>query len=194
MSIDRDHNIDVLRALSIAFVLFYHINPFRFSVSNPSSMFSMLPEYLIQWLNRMTLLAVPTFILISLILLFRKLRTNVGYISKRIFRLIKLFVFWFLIQVVVFLLIVMILSELKQNLYQPSFYKMIMMGGPSLPYVGDSVFYFLFVLILLTILAFLFFRISVKYRMIFGFIFVVFFYYLFGNMHFMSMEHSILAS
>jgi len=121
---------------------------------------------------QLTLIAVPTFYLISLYLFYSHISsTGSGYLWRRLRRIVKLFIFWTAIQVAVYF-IVRAFGHYYPNVWlgfrQICVAQAFVMGGPSLPYVGDSVFYFLFDLAILTVLAFSYARINDRIRIPLG--------------------------
>jgi len=123
----------------------------------------ILKEAIKAFYFQVTLLAVPTFFIVSLYLLYRKLEgSGQGYFVKRLSHLIALFLFWVACQYAVYYLAVIPKSvspseQFSQFLNSIHIRTIFFSGGPALPFVGASVFYFLSVLILLTVLAALFF-------------------------------------
>ncbi|RCJ33511.1 hypothetical protein A6770_17780 [Nostoc minutum NIES-26] len=147
MRIERNNNLDTLRALSIAFVFIWHLRPIQFIVENDTHVIVLVIAKIMRDLElQLCLTAVPIFYLVSLYLFFQK--SSVNYFKLRIFRLIKIYLFWLIIQNIFFLIVTRQL---------PSFSWQTIIGlEPGLPIVGDSVFYFLFNLICLTIFAFIY--------------------------------------
>jgi len=118
-----------------------------------------VPNQIFYW--DISLLAVPTFILISLYLFVGKLSEAGDYWKKRFLRLIQVYVFWVGIQYILYLL-------LGGRLPLPL--KMIFRnGGPDLTFGSfmppmPSIFYFLYVLIVCTVLTWVFFQLPEKIK------------------------------
>ncbi|MDF5734897.1 MULTISPECIES: acyltransferase family protein [unclassified Nostoc] len=148
MRIERNNSLDALKALSIAFVFIWHLRPFQFIINDSAHMTVLLIAKILRNLElQLYLTAVPIFYLVSLYLFFQK-SGDITYFQKRITKLIKIYLFWVIVQNIFF-----IIATRKI----PNFSWEVITGlEPSLPIVGDSVFYFLFNLICLTILAFLY--------------------------------------
>jgi len=148
----RDTGINVIKAVSIVLVLIWHLKPIPI---NADGIYALpAARYIYHYI---TLLAVPSFIVISLYLFFKKSFFTAGYWRKRMLRLVQLFLFWTCIQFIFYLLAGGKLP-LPLNSIIPS-------GGPELPYVGGSVFYFLFILIICTLLAFLFMKLTATIKL-----------------------------
>ncbi|MBD0388574.1 MAG: acyltransferase family protein [Nostoc sp. C3-bin3] len=148
MRIERNNSLDTLKALSIAFVFIWHLRPFQFLINDSTHIIIFVIAKILRDLElQLSLTAVPIFYIVSLYLFFQK-SSSVRYLQKRITKLIKIYLFWVIVQNVFFIIVT---REI------PTFSWQIIIGlEPSLPIVGDSVFYFLFNLICLTILAFLY--------------------------------------
>jgi hypothetical protein len=160
----RNEALDFIKSISILLVLFLHLKPIWFDIQ-PSSTFSITAffQYIILFIRKyICVLAVPLFYIVSLYLLNLKSQASGIYIRKRVVRLSHLFLFWMIVQTVVFL----ILHGLNKILFNKPFpvifqsaidlIVLINKGGPDLPMVGDSVFYFIFNLIILVIISYLF--------------------------------------
>jgi peptidoglycan/LPS O-acetylase OafA/YrhL len=164
----RDYRLDTLRALSIVLVVLWHIQPFRFSALTQGHI-SRIPQDLVYVFNyQLTLIGVPTFFLVSLYLFYSHLpSTSSSYLWRRLRRLAKLFIFWTAIQVVLYFA-VRVYGHYYPNVWlgfsQRPVALFFVLGGPTLPLVGDAVFYFLVDLAILTVLAFLYARINDKFR------------------------------
>ncbi|WP_334922285.1 acyltransferase family protein [Nostoc sp.] len=165
MRIERNNSLDALKALSIVFVLIWHLRPFQFIINDSTHVtVFILANILRNFELQLSLTAVPIFYIVSLYLFFQK-SGSVRYLQKRITKLIKIYLFWVIVQNIFFI------SATRKI---PYFSWEIIIGlRPSLPIVGDSVFYFLFNLICLTILAFLYqiiksdsFRLIISYTIV----------------------------
>jgi hypothetical protein len=147
---ERDHCIDVLKALSIVFVLIWHLHPIQIQAGTASGLSGLFARGVTFIYLHVTLLAVPTLISASLYLFFTKAGSGWKYARSRIARLMKLYLFWFCVQNAVYVAAAGQFPELSLE--------KILSGGPDLPYVHGSVFYFLSLLALLTLLSALFLR------------------------------------
>lgn len=154
MKIERDNRLDVLKAISIIFVLIWHLRPLSFILDKDTHIIVFVTAKIVRDLQlQLCLTAVPLFYIVSLYLFFLKKPDN-KYFLFRITKLLKIFVFWSVFNYIFFLIVT---KEVPRFTWQ------IFMGlKPSLPLVGDSVFYFLFNLIGLTIIAFLYHQINDK--------------------------------
>jgi hypothetical protein len=149
----REAGIDTVKAVSIILVLIWHIQPITGPMPPPGGCAGSDIWPAVDFFYRyITLLAVPSFICVSLFLFAKKSLEDNSYWKRRLLRLIQLFVFWTGVQFIVYLL-----AGGKLPLPLGS---AIPGGGPELPYVGGSVFYFLFVLIFCTVLTALFLKLS----------------------------------
>ncbi len=148
MKIERNNSLDRLKALSIIFVFLWHLRPFQFIISDRNHVTVLAIAKIIRDLElQLCLTAVPIFYIVSLYLFFQK-SSEIKYFKKRLAKLIKIYLFWVVIQNIFFLIA-------RREI--PDFSWQLIIGlEPSLPFVGDSVFYFLFNLICLTIFAFIY--------------------------------------
>jgi hypothetical protein len=147
---ERDSNLDALKAISISFVIVWHIRPLKFVDLGNTCLFSLLHFAYYGFLKEITVLGVPTFFLVSLYLFRKKQAEDGGYLRKRMSRLIGLCIFWTTVQTVFFTVLTGEMPRLS--------IESILSGGPELPSVGGSVFYFLWSLALLTAFQYLFLR------------------------------------
>ncbi|MBW4604823.1 MAG: acyltransferase [Calothrix sp. FI2-JRJ7] len=148
MNTERDKSLDALKAISIIFVLFWHLQPIKFVISTNTHVLINIADQIVKNFElQLSLTAVPIFYIVSLYLYFQK-KPSIKYFQKRILNLIKIFVFWQVIQNIFFVLVT------KQA--PPLCWDNIMGAKPDLPLVGGSVFYFLFDLIILIIIAFIY--------------------------------------
>ena len=152
----RDHRLDILKAISICLVLFLHLAPLRFSSTTEEfSIYTTVITKLVDGFNaQVCLLAVPIFIIVSLYIYFLKSHNDFNYTKKRILRLGEIYLFWTLVQIAIYLLIYNQENYPEISFTWKNFLKIIIQGGPSLPLVEHSVFYFLFALIILTLLSY----------------------------------------
>lgn len=153
----RDLRLDTLRALAIVLVLLRHLQPLKFSSGFPA-------QYMSFFHYQVTLIAVPIFYIVSLFLFYSHSLDNTTYLKRRLRRISKLYGFWTIVQLTVYAVIVYVGLE-----HEPiSISGVILEGGPRLPRIGGSVFYFLFNLIPLTILAFLYAKLNDRIKMPIG--------------------------
>lgn len=132
----RDHRLDTIKAISICFVVIWHVNPLKSENVLIKGALSLL-------LDNMSLIGVPSFLTVSFLLFGRKiLDRGPRYFRNRAIRLLQIFLFWFFVQYLLAFLLKGQMAEFSVNL--------ILAGGPGLPRVGGSVFYFLSHLIILT--------------------------------------------
>ncbi|MUH00485.1 acyltransferase family protein [Scytonema sp. UIC 10036] len=125
---------------------------------------------------QLCLIAVPLFYIVSLYLFFQK--PELPYFKKRLIRLVKLYLFWSVFQNIFYII------ATKQL---PAWSWDIITGlQPSLPLVGDSVFYFLFNLMVLLIFAFLYQMQSKKFKLIVSYILVGFSLFYFEALYFFN--------
>ncbi|RCJ23888.1 hypothetical protein A6S26_20005 [Nostoc sp. ATCC 43529] len=155
MRVERNNSLDTLKALSITFVFIWHLRPFQFIIDDSSQIHVLMIAKIIRDLElQLSLTAVPIFYIVSLYLFFKKFN-DIKYLRKRLTKLIKIYLFWMIVQNIFF---VIFTREF------PSFSWQMFIGlEPSLPFVGDSVFYFLFNLICLISFAFLYQLINSNY-------------------------------
>lgn len=181
MEKERDYRLDVLKAISIVFVLLWHIQPVNFTLTAPSDNFSFILKFLIAGFNfQLSLIAVPTFYIVSLFLFFKKSKHDITHSNKRIKRTTKVYLFWFLIQTLIYLLLKYFIPAFQPGVTtgNQSILNIFITGGPSLPEVGGSVFYFLFNMIALIILSRLYLFIG-NLRLSIILIILINFYFLF---------------
>ena len=152
-NVSRETSIDIIKAVSIVLVLIWHLRPITQNVLPPDSAAGIYGWPVMDFFYRyISLLAVPSFICVSLLLFMKKSFISEGYWKKRLMRLAQIFLFWTGIQFIFYLLAGGSLP-LPLNTIIPS-------GGPALPSGQASVFYFLFVLIECTVLAALFLKLT----------------------------------
>jgi len=154
----RNLGIDTVKAISIILVLIWHLQPVTEAMLSSNCFFGTYAWRTVDIFYRyVTLLAVPTFIFVSLYLFIEKTSLNRNYWRKRLLRLVQLFLFWTCIQFIFYLLA-------GGGLPLP-FKTIIPNGGPDLPHVGGSVFYFLFILLKSIVLTFLFLKVPETIKM-----------------------------
>lgn len=178
--LQRDSSLDALKAVSICFVLIWHLHPVGFSIRPNAHKLAFLPQYLVKIFEYQVLLvAVPTFIIVSLYLFFLKQGNN--YFKKRIYHLLKVFLFWSFVQIIVSYLITQKTPRLT--------WKVFIGIHPPLPLVYDSVLYYLFDLTILTIVAFLFIKLKLKHRI---YLFYIFFFATFLRFEISSLRNILI--
>ena len=158
----RDGRLDIIKAICIILVLLWHLQPIDVSAPRLQSYHFnlLLKETIKSFYLQITLLGVPSFILVSLYLYFQKLEEHgYQYVKTRLLHLCKLFVFWVSCQFFIFYLVTIpksipLVDQLKELSRGFTFYTIFLEGGPRLPFIGgSSIFYFITTLIFLTILA-----------------------------------------
>jgi Acyltransferase family len=169
--VQRDTNLDILKSICISFVLLWHFQPLQ-PVLDIHNAFNDLTQALGKIINyQVFLMAVPLFFIISLHLFLKKENSTSAYLSKRIQSLLKLVVFWTSFQFIFYGITLWIGVPDRNGTVQQfslssleSMAKLLIGIAPSLPFVGDSVFYFLINLIIITTLTSLYARISSSIR------------------------------
>jgi len=162
----RNYSLDLVRALAIVLVLIWHLQPLRFK----SPDFLAFVNFVI--LDQFTLVAVPLFYLISMSLFFAHPLENSQYLKRRLLRIGELYIFWTGVQVLAYYVVCssakyLIFTRISCEL--PSVEELLVWGGPALPFVAGSVFYFLSFLFVLTLLAFVYARLGGRVRATVGF-------------------------
>ncbi|MDX1776349.1 MAG: acyltransferase family protein [Desulfobulbales bacterium] len=161
----RDFRLDIAKASAISLVVIWHMRPLYFLQGKKLTIYAEVFRFLLeQFYFQISLLAVPMFVLVSLYLYFQKLNSQpLAYTLKRCRRIGAVFLFWSVVQIAFYFAVNF---ANKGNLLfwnDYPLYQLLMMGGPSLPYIGDmgdSVFYYLFVLLILVPFAYLFFTLK----------------------------------
>lgn len=165
----RDHRLDIIKAISIILVLCWHLQPFDITAPKLTSFHisGIFREGIKSFYSQVTLLGVPSFILVSLYLYFQNLNERgYSYTRTRLLHLAKLFAFWVTVQVIVFSLTTYPLStpfkeRMTSTFNSLSLYNIFVEGGPRLNFIGgSSVFYYFTSLFLLTIFATVYFAIT----------------------------------
>jgi len=149
---ERDFRLDLVRGVAIALVLLWHTQPFNGLWIPHLYQASGWALFLLNM--QLSLIAVPTLLLLSLTLFVARCGTSGAYLRRRLKRIGLLLVTYSVVQVVFFIAIRGQLPSLNVSY--------LWMGGPPLPLVGDSVFYFLFDLFCLTALAWLYMRLPAR--------------------------------
>ena len=162
-SFSRDDRLDLVKAISISLVLVWHLRPIKISIGETPHTYIKIANFILdQMYLNLTLIAVPLFILTSLILLFQKLQTSsYSYVLKRCRRLLEVFIFWLTFQFFIYYSVLLIQSIVLSTPFSwtPNFEIPELLTGtqPKIPFIGDSVFYFLLVVIELTIISYILF-------------------------------------
>jgi hypothetical protein len=143
----------MLKALSIVLVLIWHLQPIESKFSGLNQEQLLFGEVMGFFYKYISLLAVPTFITVSMYLLMQRIPLTWTHIKNRLLHLSHIFLFWVLVQYMFYMLT-------TGSIILPSFDD-VKAGGP-----GGSVFYFLFVLIRATALSFLFMTLNETAKMI----------------------------
>jgi hypothetical protein len=156
---ERDYSLDCLKAFAIAMVFIWHLQPIRIGINADATLSSViLIKALLRVVNSIVLNAVPTFYFVSLLLFYRKLQSSGQYLLNRVGRLLNVFVFWSVVQVLCFFglkLYGVLLNKPIEVLPQNSnLLWVLFMGGPSFPALGDPVLYFISNLIFLVVIAY----------------------------------------
>lgn len=155
----RDPAIDVVKGICILMVLVWHLQPVTKSMMHLATTAGVLGWMFFGFLYwHVALLAMPAFICISIMLFVKKSLVAGNYWKKRLKRLSQLFIFWTCIQFVAYLLV--------GGGFPLPLGTAVPGGGPALPYVGDSVFHFLFALMVCTGLAAVFLRLPDRFKLI----------------------------
>ena len=156
MNKERGYLLDTIKAVSICLIFVWHVQPFKFILLENHGFYLLLKTAVDRFNVEVTLIGVPAFLTVSLYLFYKKQNAGAQYFTKRIIRLIKLYLFWVTVQFVIYYLV---------HKKVPAFsFQLIKAGGPGLPVVGGSVFYFLYDLIFFTVFAFLFTKFSSKLK------------------------------
>jgi peptidoglycan/LPS O-acetylase OafA/YrhL len=159
----RQAGIDILKAICIMLVVVWHCQPFKSSMF-PGDQF--LLQIVRQTINffyfNISLLAVPSFIFASLYLFFTKMSESDDYWKKRFLRLVQVYVFWVGVQFILYVLLGGDLPLPLKTIFRS--------GGPDLPLSTfmnpvPSIFYFLFALMVCTLLAFFFWKLPDKLKL-----------------------------
>ncbi|MCC7118745.1 MAG: acyltransferase family protein [Anaerolineales bacterium] len=167
----RDYRLDIIKAISIILVLCWHFQPFDVTAPKLTDyhLSGIFREGIKSFYAQVTLLGVPSFILVSLYLYFMNLsKRGYSYTKSRPIHLAQLFAFWVSCQIVIYFLTTYSLTNsfadnLTSLLKGLSFYKIFIEGGPRLNFIGGgSVFYYFTTLFFSTILATFYFFITTK--------------------------------
>lgn len=163
--VERDHRIDLLKAISIVMVVFWHLQQGR----QEALPFVPEPASVLQFYNyQVSIVAVPVFLLVSLVLFYGRVpQGGPAYVWKRVTRVGTAFLFWVAVQTGLFVAASGSLPELTWRLIQS--------GGPRMPVesAGGSVFYYLYVLLVLTLIAWAYRSLPKRFRDIVGIVVVM---------------------
>lgn len=173
-SFSRDSRLDIAKALAISLVLTWHLKPIKLLKNKDLNIYGDVFNFLFnEFYHKISLIAVPIFILVSFYLFFQKLEPQpLNYSIKRFLRIGGVFLFWTFFQITAYLFANSIKSgKIILSIDYP-LHKLLIMGGPPLPYMGDSVFYYLFVLLLLIPCSYIFFSLK-KNPKIFSFVSII---------------------
>lgn len=156
----RERGLDLIKAVCIVLVVIWHLQPVRPEMLPDSCIGVFWIKELIRFFYQdISLIAVPSFILVSLYLFISKLSINDGYWEKRFLRLLQIYVFWVGIQFILYLLLGGVLPLPLKTIFRS--------GGPDLPMTPaiPSIFYYIYILILCTVLTFIFLKLPGKIKL-----------------------------
>lgn len=165
----RDHRLDVIKAISIILVLCWHLQPLDITAPKLTDFHisGIFREGIKTFYSQVTLLGVPSFILVSLYLYFQNLNDRgYSYTRTRLVHLLKLFAFWVTCQIVIYALTsypssTPLAERVVSTFNSLSLYNVFIEGGPRLDFIGGgSVFYYFTTLFLLTIFATIYFALT----------------------------------
>lgn len=167
----HDARLDTIKAVAITLVVLWHFQPIQFIVTGKTGLFTRLLQFeTALFITQISLTGVPLFFITSLYLFFNKMEiVSFSYIKKRYQRLLELFVFWTSFQFLLFYIvpylfhIIGVENVSSHPQINSGIWSLIMNGGPNLPFVGGSVFYYLFVLLILTGISFFMYTLK-KFR------------------------------
>ena len=160
----REPGLDIVKAVCIVLVVIWHLQPISREMLTPGTNLALWGGRIIHFFYfNISLLAVPSFILISLYLFIRKMMTTADYWKKRFLKLFQIYVFWVGIQFILYLLTGGPLPLPLKTIIRS--------GGPDLSFwpvlpVMPSIFYYLYSLIFCTVLTFLFLKLPEKVKFI----------------------------
>ncbi|WP_027184255.1 acyltransferase family protein [Desulfovibrio inopinatus] len=160
----REKGLDRIKAWAILFVIFWHYQPLHLINLGQTQLSTLICEVFFAGIRQVCLIAVPLFFLVSLIIFFKHAPNRPHYLRKRLTRLLILYGFWISVQT--------IFASVVSPEPLVIDWHFIASGGPPIPLVGGSVFYFLFDLIILTLAAGLFLQCSERGRIVIGVIVV----------------------
>jgi len=154
----RDTRLDFAKGLVKTFVLYAHLHPFDLTLTeNSSLLLKGLAYALKQFYWQGILIVVPTFLLVGFYITYDKLEQyGTPYLWKRIKRLVWVTIFWVTLQFTVYYGLVAYLGPPYRFAITDEAWHILLLGGPNLPLVQGSVFYYFILLIMLTFPAYLF--------------------------------------
>ena len=142
----RLHGVDALKGLLVILVVLWHTQGITVVLPTTPTWFQRAVDLAVAGIYvEITLLAVPTFLLVSIWLYVLRRDGSAAYLRRRLLRLASLFLVWSVIQTAIALLI----EGRDVRLEVGDLFT----GGPPLPIVGGSVLYFLSNLMLLLCVA-----------------------------------------
>lgn len=146
----RDPRLDAVKATALTFVLVWHLHPVY--VDRAPAI-----EWLVSFFDfEVSLVAVPSFLVVSLLLFLPRATEGPMALARRLSRLGQVFLFWSGVQ--------LLLYALVHRALPPLSFELLAQGGPALPRIGGSVFYYLFDLMVVTAAAAAFARIPEPWR------------------------------
>ena len=149
--VKRNYNFDFLKAIAIILVIFWHVRPIRISEACTSFTCILVQSILNTFYSQITLIAVPLFYIVSIYLFYSNAINEISYFKHRMMRVFSLFLFWTTVQFILYFVTTKTIMGYSPDInWVLSPYQ----GGPDLPIVGGSVFYFLSNMLLLTCVAF----------------------------------------
>lgn len=161
---ERNQRLDLLKAVATCLVLVWHLRPLQMAGPMSSNVGALTGFFVEQAYLQVTLVGVPLFYLVSLHILMKRLQANEhGYMRHRARRLAELLVFWLAVQTAMYLGASALRSHalgvpFSQVITGISASSLLLEGGPPLPIVGGSVFYFLVGLLALSVASWILFR------------------------------------
>jgi hypothetical protein len=155
---NRDTRLDFAKGLVKTFVLYAHLHPYDITLTESSSLFFKgLAFALKQFYWQGILIVVPTFLLVGFYITYNKLEQyGTPYLWKRLIRLVQVTVFWVALQFAAYYALVAVLGKPYSFQLKADAWHLFLQGGPNLPLVQGSVFYYFIVLIILTFPTYLF--------------------------------------
>jgi hypothetical protein len=134
------------------------LHPFDLTLDGNSGIFLKGMAFAIkQFYWQGILIVVPTFLLVGFYITFNKLEQyGTPYLWKRINRLVIVTLFWVALQFAAYYILVAYLGKPYTFELKADAWHLFLQGGPNLPLVQGSVFYYFIVLILMTFPAYLF--------------------------------------
>jgi hypothetical protein len=168
----RDYNLDLVKALCIILVLFWHIQPIRIYTTSKSFISIFVQSILNTFNSQITLIAVPLFYIVSIYLFYLNDKKGMNYFKYRLLRISSLYIFWTIIQYIIFFATT---KHFYGYIPDRNLVLSLFIGGPDLPNVGGSVFYFLSNMFMLTCFAFFYgWKGEVRVWLIISYIMIVF--------------------